>query len=149
LTRKIAALQLVEPEITADNRVKIFRFAAMHAQHAHALGQFGIVRRAQTGIAERTEILTGKKREATDVADRADPHAFIFGADGLGSVLDDLQSMLLGDCHQRLHVGGLAVEVHRHQSADAPAGAAIDQLAAFDLAAARHELRDSLGGYVE
>ena len=54
-------LQLVDSEVAANHRMKIFWLAAVHAQHAHAFGELGIIGRAQSGVAEGTEILAGKK----------------------------------------------------------------------------------------
>ncbi len=53
------------------------------------------------------------------MADRAGAAAFEFGADRLGGVLDNHELMLLGDLHQGVHVGHLAVEVHGHDGARA------------------------------
>ena len=36
-------LELVEPEIAADQRVVVLRLAAVHAQDSHALVQRGVV----------------------------------------------------------------------------------------------------------
>ena len=54
-------LQLVDPEVAANHRVKIFRLPSVHAQDAHAFGQFGIVGSTESRVAEGTEILAGKE----------------------------------------------------------------------------------------
>ena len=47
--------------------------------------------------------------EATDVADRARLLSFINTAEALRAVFDDLQAMLAGDFHNRIHIGHNAV----------------------------------------
>ena len=52
----------------------------------------------------------------------------VFRANGLRGILDDLQTVLArGQGHQRIHIGGLAVQMHRHDRPDAAAGGAVDQ----------------------
>jgi len=66
----------------------------VHPQHPHVLGQIRIVGGAQPRIAEGTEILARKEREASDVPDRADAGAIrVLGADGLRGILDDAQAV--------------------------------------------------------
>ena len=85
-------LQFIDAKVAADERVKILRLAAVHAQHAHAFGEIGIVGRAQSGVAERAEILAREERKAADVADRSDPRAVsVLRADRLRGILDDAQ----------------------------------------------------------
>jgi hypothetical protein len=86
-------LQFVDPEIAADERMKILRLAAVHAQHPHVLGELRVIDRAQSRIAEGAEILARKEREAADVADRADAHAAVLGADRLRGIFDDFQAV--------------------------------------------------------
>ena len=45
------------------------------------------------------------------MADAADGAALILGAMGLGAILDDLQSVLAGEGHDHIHVGGPAGQV--------------------------------------
>ena len=65
-------------------------------------------------IAGRAEILRREEREAAVVADRAGAASLVLGADRLRGVLDDDQTVLAAIVHHRVHVGHLAVQVHRH-----------------------------------
>ncbi len=112
--------------------MKILRFAAVDPQYPHAFGQLRIVGGAQACVAERAQILARKERKAANVADRADPCAVIVGrADGLGGILDHLQSVPARDRHQRIHIGRLAVQMHGHQRLDPAAGGTVDQSVAL------------------
>src|SRR5207237_9819961 len=74
-------LQLIEPEIPADERVVVLWLPAVHAQHLYALGERRILGDAHAGIAEADEVLSGKERESADVAEAAGALAL-----GVGSV---------------------------------------------------------------
>src|SRR5260370_685863 len=57
-------LQLIDAKISADQRMKIFRLAAVNAEHAHPFGKFRVPGGAQPGIAESSQILARKKGKA-------------------------------------------------------------------------------------
>jgi len=57
----------------------------------------------------------------------------------------DLQAVTLGDGHERIHVGRLSVEVHRHQTLDPAAGGVVDEPAATYGALPIDEILNSLG----
>ena len=48
------------------------------------------------------------------MSDRAGPPPFVPGADRLRGVLNNHQPVLIGNTHYRIHVGHLAIEVHRN-----------------------------------
>ena len=122
-------LQLVDAKVTADEGVVVLRLAAMHPQHTHPFRELGILRGAQTRIAESPQIFTGKERKAANVAECAGMFtALIGGTDGLGGILDHLETVLTGNGHQGVHVGRLTVQMDRHQGPDAPLGGAVYQL---------------------
>ena len=84
-------LQLIDAEIAADQGVVVLGFAAVHPQHAHALGERRILGDAHAGIAEGAQVLGREKRQAADVTEAAGAAPCgIGGADGLGGILDDL-----------------------------------------------------------
>src|SRR5882757_2316332 len=62
-------LQFIDAKIPSDQSVKIFRLAAMDAQHPHTFGEFGVMGSAQPGVAKGAEILAWKERKTTNVAD--------------------------------------------------------------------------------
>ena len=139
-------LQLVEPEVAADHRVVVLRLHAVHAQLLQPRRQRLVVGRAQPAVAEGTQVLGREEREAADVAEAADPPAApVLGADRLRRVLDDPQPEARGQFRDRVHVGGLAVEVHRHDGLDAAAGDPVDQLTVAGLAQRLEELTEPEG----
>ena len=71
-------------------------------------------------------------------AQRADARSVgRLGADRLRRVLDDAQAIAPRDREQRLHVGGLAVQMHGHERADPPAGGAMHEPGARPPGSAR------------
>ena len=143
-------LQLVDAEVTADEGMEVLGLAAVHAQHFHVLGQAGIVGDTHAGIAEGTEVLGRKERQAPHIAEAAGARPGCIGCtDRLGRVLDDLQLVATRERHQRRHVGHLAVEMHRHQRPHSAAGAAVDELPSALQAVLGQELRDCVGREVE
>lgn len=129
LDRQHRGLQRIDAEIAADEGMMIFGLATVHAQHTQVLGELWILRRTHARVAEGTEVLGRKKRQAPDCAHAASPLACRgVGADGLRSVLDDRQREFPRDRPERLHGCALAVEMHRHQRAHALARGPRDQL---------------------
>ena len=115
-------LDLVEPEIAADELVVVLRLHAVHAQLHELRGQRFVVGDAGAGITEGAEVLGGEERQAADVADGAGAPALrVFGADGLRGIFDDAQAVTARDLHDARHVGHLAVQVHGHDGAHASA----------------------------
>src|SRR5437879_12001948 len=87
-------LQLIEPEIPADERVVVLWLPAVHAQHLAALGERRILGDAHAGIAEGAEVLRGKEREAPDVAEAAGALALgVRRADRLRRILADFKAV--------------------------------------------------------
>ncbi len=122
----------------------------MHAQDPHALREPARLHHAHARVAERAEILGREKRQATDVADAARaPPVSERGTDRLSRVFDDREPMLARDCVERVHVGHLAVEVHRHQRLHDAASAAVHEPVADDLAFARERRGDRGRGEIE
>ena len=128
-------LQLIDTEVAADERVVVLRFPAVHAQHGEPLGERRIVGDTRAGIAEGAEVLGREEGQAADIAETAGARAVrVRRADRLGGILDHLQGMGPGEWQQRLHVGQLAIEVHRHQRAHARVAGAVHQIRPAPLA---------------
>ena len=107
-------LHLVEPRIEAALQVHVFHPAAVVAQHAQPLGQLGIVGGDRAAVAEGAEILGRKETVRAGMAERAGPPSAHLGALRLRHVLDHFQPVLVGQRHDGVHVGRLAVEMDRH-----------------------------------
>ena len=85
---KDGGLEPIETAIGTEQFVEVFRLAAVHPEHAEAFIKCEIVGSDEAAIAGGTEILGGEKAEAAEVAESADESVVVFGADGLGGVLD-------------------------------------------------------------
>ena len=106
-------LQRIQPEIAADGLMVVLRFAAVIAHQSDARGERRVVRRHQSGVAERAEVLARKEREAAAVAERSGLTPAIGRADRLTCVFDHRDVARARDLQQRLHVDRLSVQVDR------------------------------------
>src|SRR6185312_12253780 len=129
-------LDLIEPEISADDAMVVLGLAAMHTQHPHALREHRVIGGAEAGIPESAQIFRWEKRETADVPDAArHPPMLVLGTDCLGSILDDVQPQTARQIHEGIHLADLAIEVHRHDGLDPPTGPAMNHLPRGALAA--------------
>lgn len=110
-------LERVKTAVGAKEFVEIFRFAAVHPQHAEAFLKSGIVRGDETAIAGSAKILRGEKAEATEVADGADEAVVVLGPDSLRGIFDDKKVVRFGELQNRVHVRGEAEEMDGHDGA--------------------------------
>ncbi len=76
------------------------------------------------------------------------PAAGVFGADGLGRILDDLQTVDPGQFQERVHVGGLTVQVNRHQDLHDISGLSVNQPVVLPAAPGRKKVRDGSRGEI-
>ena len=104
----------VESEIAADDLVVIFRMRAVPAQEADLVGQGAVLSDHGPAVAEAAEVLRREKRIAADRPHRSGPASSVFRANRLGGVLDDRQIVPPRDVENRIHLGALAEQVHRH-----------------------------------
>src|SRR5262249_14815066 len=86
----------------------------MIPQASHALGDSVIIGDDRTGFAEAAQILSRIKPEAAYLSHRSDLLPFVPASVCLSCILDQFQSMAIGDFLQRVEVGRLAIEVHRY-----------------------------------
>ena len=105
-------LERIEPEIRADQIVMIFDLAAVLPDRAHLARKRAVGRRHQTRVAERTQILRRKEREAAERTDASDGPAPVARANCLRRILDDRHTGAFRNLENRRHVGALAKEVH-------------------------------------
>ena len=87
---------------------------------------FSGTREHQSTLAVSTKILTGIETEDAEIGQVADPPVSVLGAMRLGRVLDHDQPVATGDFQDRIHVGGMPVEVHRQDGAGAPGDGLFD-----------------------
>ena len=114
LRQKERRLELVEPAVVALVYMVVLVIRAIIAQSPHPFRQRVVIRHHRAGVAQRTQIFAGIEAEPRRVAKGAHPAALIGCAVGLGAVLHHLQAVAAGNGHDRVHVAGLAIQVHRH-----------------------------------
>ena len=76
------------------------------------LGQLGIVRHAYAPVAVASQVLARVEAETPYIADGPDLIALMLRSVSLAGVFDNLQTMLPGDLHDRIHVRRLPVQMH-------------------------------------
>ena len=81
-------LDAVHPGVPSNDIMMVFPGLAMVAEHAHAIGERGIVGGDGAGFAEGTEVFAGIKAETTGDTEAAGAAALVSGAVGLAGVLD-------------------------------------------------------------
>ena len=104
-------LKWIEAKVAPDLEVKIFRTAAVGAQEAGLISECVVLGDEHAAIAETAEVFGWEEGKSTKIADGATGLIFVAGADRLGAVLDDTQTVSAGEGHHAIHVGGLAEEV--------------------------------------
>ena len=121
-------LDLVEPAVHPLHAVLVLGLLAVVAEHAHPLGHLGVVGHHHAGVAVGPEVLGRVEAPARDVGEGADPVPRVLGAVCLRGVLDHLEIVLGADRHDRVHVGGMTVEMNRDDRAGAERGRLRDQV---------------------
>src|SRR5579864_725146 len=99
LYRKQRRAQGVQPEISSNGLVDVFRLPAMRAQHPGSSGQRLVVGHYHAAFSEAAQILGRKEAEGPAVADRSRWLRSILRAQRLRGVLDYMELMLPGQRH--------------------------------------------------
>ena len=107
-------LQFVQTGVLALVNVVVFPVAAIVAQRPDAGGQIAVIGGDGPRVPQRAQIFAGVKAEPGGIAKAPRALAVIRGPVGLRRVLDEFEAVGVRDGAQRVHVGGLAVEMHRH-----------------------------------
>src|SRR5262245_37041847 len=82
------SLDGIQPEVPADHTVMILRLAPVYAQHAQLFSQLIIAGNHHPAIAETPEVFAGEKGETTHQTHGSSALTSVFGANGLGGILD-------------------------------------------------------------
>ena len=106
-------LKRVEPEVSADDLVKVFRLRAVCSVDAKFFCAPVVHRSDEAAVAGAAQVFRREKGEAAVVADGTGAAPFVFGADGLRSVFDYDEIVARGDFHDRIHIRHLAEEMNR------------------------------------
>src|SRR5438067_1649185 len=107
------ALQPLHPVVVAPQHVVVLLRLTPVAQHADRLGVAGVARRDEAAFAAGAKVLARIEAETREVADAADAAAAVLRAVRLARVFDDDQIALARDGENRIHIGGLSVDVDR------------------------------------
>ena len=99
--------------VEAHDFVGVARLHALVAREPHASDNPGVGGGDHASLTAGHVLrrVEGEGREGTEGADRAPVQG---GAVGLGGVLEDHEAALVGDCLERVHGSGMAVEVDGH-----------------------------------
>ena len=114
-----SGLDAVQPTVHAYLVVMVAYVAAVVGDRPHTLRQRIVVGEDRAAVAVATQVLRGEERRAADVAYRTGLLRLAVGegelcADSLAGVLHHVDMLLAREFHQRLHVGALTEQVHRH-----------------------------------
>src|SRR5579862_305175 len=128
-------LDRIETAVIALDVVIILLRLAVIANHLHPLGHFFIVGDCGARFSARSKILARVETERRRSAHGAGlfPGAFlarkILCAMRLAGIFDHHQAVLFGQSENRIHVGGLAIEVNWNYCRNDAPGSLLDQLA--------------------
>ena len=150
-------LQRIQPRAPAQLHVLVLADPAVVAQPADARQQRGIAPGDHAAVAVAAQVLAGIEAEARQIAQAAAAPAVMLGRVRLRRVLDHPQAVPPGDGQDRVHVGRLAVEMHRHDGPRARRDRRLDlgriQVVGIGRNVDKHRRRaglvDRLGGRVE
>src|SRR6202045_2268553 len=120
------SLKPFHPVIESPQYMMIFTVLPPVAQHANGAREFGVARGYGSAFAIGSQIFTGIKTETGHVSDAADRTAFILCSVRLRGIFDNNQPMSTRDFHDRIHVGGLAIQMHREDRLRAGADRRLD-----------------------
>ncbi len=140
------ALKGVHAPTHTNASVHIALALAVHADLAHCLGQGVVVGEDGTAVAVAAQGLAGEKAGAPDGAEVAALAAFVGGTKALGGVFNDGQVAVFGrDGVDGVHVGGLAVQAHRHDGFGSGCDGRFNQVGVDVAGVGLHVHEDGLG----
>src|SRR5437867_78338 len=87
-------LERIETEIASHNLVIVLRLGSMRSQASQLLRPLGIIGDDHSRIAGGAKIFRGKGREASVMADRTRPSAFVLGSSCLGGLFDSEDALV-------------------------------------------------------
>lgn len=106
-------LEGIDAAVDADDVMVVTGLHAVDAEDAQFVGQGIVIGGHHAGVSRATEILGGEEAEAIDESHGSGGTALELGADGLGGILDDGDSMASGDLEDGVHARALAEKVDR------------------------------------
>src|SRR5208337_426699 len=119
-------LKTFHPVIESVQDVTIFSLLSPIAQHANRPRILGIVGCNRAALAVGSEVLRGIKTEARYVADAPHWPSFVLRTVRLRRIFDDYEFVSLRHFHDRVHVRGLAVKMHRENCFSARSDGRLD-----------------------
>ena len=106
-------LQAVQSAVDSLEFMVVLSYPSMIREHSGRTGPFRVVGDQCTCITIRAEVLSWVEAVAGDVCERRNRKALVLRAMGLRRIPDDLEPVLPCDRQDRIHIGRLAVQVHR------------------------------------
>ena len=113
LDSQYGALQTIHSVVVSHQRMLIFSLLAPVTQHAYSVGIVGVVSCDHAALSVRPEILARIEAKATQIADSPNSTTLVLRAMSLRRIFDHNQTMAPGDFQNRIHISGLAIEMHR------------------------------------
>ena len=113
LDAKDGGLDGIESRVEADLVVMVLGLHAMDPQPSQGSAQEWVIGRHHPTIAEAAQVLGGVEAERGGLAEPAGPASLVGRTDRLGGILQHEQAVMPRDLVDRVHVGGLTVEMDR------------------------------------
>src|SRR6185312_13627013 len=112
LDRKYSGLHCIQAGIGANDRMPVFRRAAVVAQHAQALHPLGIVAGDGSGVPVSAQVFAGIETETGQPAGGAYRSSVAADAVRLSGIFDQFQPVPGAEFFQFGQVHGVAIQVH-------------------------------------
>ena len=130
-------LYLIHAAIDAFVLVHILLLASIVAHGLHHASQLLVVGSHTTRITQCAQILAGIETECGGIGQSAGTQTACAGTMSLCSIIDDLQSVSIGNAADSLHVAQAAVEMHGHDGTCARCDERLYQLLVYEIIAER------------
>ena len=105
-------LKRIEPAVHPQDLVIIADAGTVRRNHAHPVGESGIVGDDHPSVAEASETLAREEADTPCSAETAELSSFVRCPHRLGSILDHRDAMFFPDSKDRIHVRRLSVEMN-------------------------------------
>lgn len=108
-------LKGIQAAVVADHFVVVLLAAAVRAKGAGQVGGVVVVGDQQAAITKCPQVLAGEKGVGPSVPYGARMLTLVPRAEGLGAVFDNLEAVLVGNRHDLVHLGRVAVQMNGHE----------------------------------
>src|SRR3989338_6701775 len=110
---KHCGLERIKPRIIPENFMLVLSDTAVVSKLPRFYREILIIRNNHSRVSIRSQILPGVKTKAAKIAECSDFFPAVFGPVRLTCVFDDLEVVRTRNPQDRVHIRGLAIEMHR------------------------------------